>query len=45
MQEWPFSAMLPGVLGLFDLPDLYRGLAGTRNLRLLQPRGRPDDAV
>ncbi len=35
-QEWPFSAMLPGVLSTFDLPDLYRELAG-QELRLLEP--------
>jgi pimeloyl-ACP methyl ester carboxylesterase len=26
MQSWPFSAMLPGALTQFDLPDIYREL-------------------
>ncbi|MBF0244205.1 MAG: alpha/beta fold hydrolase [Planctomycetes bacterium] len=37
LQQWPLSALLPGVLAQFDLPDLYRGLAG-KDLRLIEPR-------
>jgi len=37
MQSWPFSAMLPGVLEAFDLPDVYRELAASTELRLLDP--------
>ena len=36
MQNWPLSAMLPYVLEHFDLPDVYRALAG-RKLSLVQP--------
>ncbi len=38
MQSWPFSAMLPGVLTAFDLPDVYRALAA-KDLRLIEPWG------
>ncbi len=41
LQDWPFSAMLPGVLASFDLPEVYRELAATRQFRLLEPWG-PD---
>lgn len=33
--QWPFSAMLPGILTSFDLPDIYRALAG--RLELVDP--------
>jgi pimeloyl-ACP methyl ester carboxylesterase len=36
MQDWPFSAMLPGVLRHFDLPDVYRELK-QKDLRLIEP--------
>mgnify|MGYP006278206849 CR=1 FL=1 len=36
MQEWPHSAMLPGVLREFDLPDLYRELE-RKDLRMIEP--------
>ncbi len=36
LQTWPFSAMLPGVLQQFDLPDLYRELAA-KDLSLIEP--------
>jgi hypothetical protein len=36
--DWPPSALLPGVLRRFDLPDCYRALEGKR-LRQLEPRG------
>ena len=36
-QQWPESAMLPGVLASFDLPDLYRELGG-KGLELIEPR-------
>jgi pimeloyl-ACP methyl ester carboxylesterase len=36
--DWPLSALLPGVLRTFDLPDCYRALQ-TRNLRQIEPRG------
>ncbi len=32
MQSWPFSAMLPGVLEQFDLPDVFCELAATKVL-------------
>jgi pimeloyl-ACP methyl ester carboxylesterase len=35
---WPLSAMLPGVLASFDLPDCYRALK-RKNLRLIEPWG------
>ncbi len=41
MQNWPFSAMLPGVLERFDLPEVWRELAATKELRSLEPWG-PD---
>ncbi len=34
-QQWPFSAILPGVLASFDLPDLYRALDG-KDLRQVE---------
>ena len=36
MQDWPFSAMLPGVLEAFDLTDLYRELKD-RQLEISEP--------
>jgi hypothetical protein len=36
--RWPLSALLPGVLTGFDLPDCYREL-GKKNLKLLEPWG------
>lgn len=36
LQEWPFSAMLPGVLVHFDLPEIYRELAA-KELQLIEP--------
>jgi dienelactone hydrolase len=36
--RWPLSAMLPGVLRAFDLPDCYREL-GTKKLRQIEPWG------
>jgi len=36
MQAWPFSAMLPGVLKAFDLPDIYQALA-ERELEIIEP--------
>ena len=36
--NWPLSAMTPGVLASFDLPDCYRVLK-TKDLRLLEPLG------
>ena len=36
--SWPLSALPPGVLASFDLPDCYRALKA-KNLRLLEPRG------
>jgi pimeloyl-ACP methyl ester carboxylesterase len=44
MQDWPFSAMLPGVLQSFDLPDVYQALA-VRGLQMIQPQGRAGQAV
>jgi cephalosporin-C deacetylase-like acetyl esterase len=36
--NWPLSALPPGVLADFDLPDCYRALK-PKNLRLLEPFG------
>jgi len=36
MQKWPLSALLPGVLEQFDLPDVYRELA-SKSLQLIEP--------
>jgi cephalosporin-C deacetylase-like acetyl esterase len=36
--SWPLSAMPPGVLAGFDLPDCYRALKA-KHLRLLEPLG------
>jgi dienelactone hydrolase len=35
---WPLSALLPGVLAKFDLPDCYRALAA-KNLHQMEPWG------
>jgi dienelactone hydrolase len=35
---WPLSALLPGVLERFDLPDCYRALEG-KKLRQIEPWG------
>jgi dienelactone hydrolase/pimeloyl-ACP methyl ester carboxylesterase len=43
MQEWPFSAMLPGVLEQIDLPDVYRELAAKGLERM--PRETLDNCV
>jgi hypothetical protein len=36
LQQWPFSAMVPGVLTQFDLPDIYRELAA-KELQVIEP--------
>jgi hypothetical protein len=36
--NWPLSAMPPGVLTTFDLPDCYRVLK-PKDLRLIEPLG------
>jgi dienelactone hydrolase len=36
--KWPLSAMLPGALARFDLPDVYRELAA-KQLRMIEPWG------
>ncbi len=36
MQKWPFSALLPGALVNFDLPDIYKALS-TKKLQLIDP--------
>lgn len=36
LQQWPLSAMLPGVLEQFDLPDIYRELE-RKDLLLIEP--------
>jgi hypothetical protein len=36
--RWPLSALLPGVLTRFDLPDCYRELKN-KNLRIVEPWG------
>jgi hypothetical protein len=40
--DWSLSALLPGVLEKFDLPDCYRALVG-KKLRQLEPRGAVRD--
>ncbi|HVC97179.1 MAG TPA: hypothetical protein VND64_26100 [Pirellulales bacterium] len=37
--DWPLSALLPGVLTKFDLPDCYQELTKTKRLRQIDPRG------
>jgi hypothetical protein len=34
--DWPLSALLPGVLAHFDLPDCYRFLE-SKQLRQIEP--------
>jgi dienelactone hydrolase/pimeloyl-ACP methyl ester carboxylesterase len=41
--NWPLSAILPGVLKEFDLPDCYRALAA-KKLRQIDPWGPMADA-
>lgn len=41
--RWPYAALLPGVLKVFDLPDCYRDLE-KKKLRLLEPWG-PEDGM
>jgi len=36
--DWPLSALLPGALEAFDLPDCYRVL-GAKGLRMVEPVG------
>jgi len=36
--KWPLSALPPGVLNSFDLPDCYRELK-KKNVQLLEPWG------
>jgi hypothetical protein len=36
--RWPLSALVPGVLGRFDLPECYRALEA-KHVRLLEPCG------
>jgi pimeloyl-ACP methyl ester carboxylesterase len=36
--RWPLSALVPGILRTFDLPDCYRALEPKR-LRQIEPRG------
>jgi dienelactone hydrolase len=38
LYDWPLSALVPGVLAAFDLPDCYRALA-TKGLRQIEPMG------
>ncbi len=38
LYDWPLSAMIPGVLEHFDLPDVYRALAA-KQLELIDPIG------
>jgi dienelactone hydrolase/pimeloyl-ACP methyl ester carboxylesterase len=39
--DWPLSALLPGVLRTFDLPDCYRALEA-KKLRQVEPWGAAD---
>ncbi len=34
MQDWPFSAMLPGALEHFDLPDIFAELMAGKGMQL-----------
>jgi len=40
---WPLSALLPGALHKFDLPECYRVLK-SKGLRIIEPRGPKVDA-
>lgn len=42
--NWPLSALVPGVLALFDLPDCYRALDSKR-LRQIEPWGPDAEAL
>lgn len=35
--QWPFSAMIPGILRHFDLPDMYKYIKSRTDLRLVDP--------
>ncbi len=37
--NWPLSALPPGILARFDLPDCYRELTPTKKLRQIDPQG------
>ena len=37
--NWPLSALTPGILARFDLPNCYRELDQTRKLQQLDPQG------
>lgn len=37
--NWPLSALPPGILARFDLPDCYREIAATRKLRQIEMQG------
>jgi dienelactone hydrolase len=37
--KWPLSSFIPDVLKSFDLPDVYRELEATKQLRTIEPRG------
>jgi hypothetical protein len=36
--RWPLSALVPGVLRSWDLPDCYRDLERTKKLKQIEPR-------
>lgn len=36
---WPLSSFVPGVLKVFDLPDVYRELKATKKLTMIDPVG------
>ncbi len=37
--NWPLSALPPGILARFDLPDCYREIAAARKLRQIEMQG------
>ena len=39
LYDWPLSVMIPDVLKLFDLPDVYRALENTKQLEMIEPVG------
>ena len=39
LYDWPLSALVPGVLEHFDLPDVYRVLGCAKQLEMIDPVG------
>jgi len=45
LYDWPLSVMLPDVLEHFDMPDVYRELAATKELEMIDPAGARHEAL